>query len=80
MVVELPKMTLESSFKKENVDNSSVFNFSEPEFFSIDSKNLYRAAFMVIQAEHLSAKVCITGENWFRNLWKTHQKGNLERI
>ena len=41
MVVELPKMMLESSFKKENVDNSSLFNSTEPEFLYFEVKKLY---------------------------------------
>ena len=41
MVVKLPKMTPESSFKKENVDNSSFFNFTEPEFLYFEVNKLY---------------------------------------
>ena len=41
MVIELPKMMLESSFKKENVDNASLFNLSEPEFLYVELINLY---------------------------------------
>ena len=41
MVVKLPIMTHERSFKKENVDNSIFLNLTEPEFLYFGVKKLY---------------------------------------
>ena len=41
MAAKSPKMTLESSLKKENVANFILFNLSVPEFSYLISKNFY---------------------------------------